>query len=165
MLPASYHGGAALLPILVIAFLAQAAYTVTGPEIYYSKKTWLVPVVAYSAAAVDVAVSVLTAPYYGAIGVAWGLAARWVMTAALAGFFSLRLVKIPHAWFSYLRIAICGLLSAAMFHWRPMHSIFADLAWGTLALCFYPAFLLAGGDPTIREAWALLTRIVGRLRR
>ena len=40
-------------------------YTVVGPEIFYSKQTWWVPVVVYSSAAVDVTVSTLTAATYG----------------------------------------------------------------------------------------------------
>ncbi len=102
VLPKSYHAGAAVVPILVIAFLGQAASTVFGPEIYYSKKTWLVPIVVYTSAFVDVIVSILTAKRYGAIGVAWGMSARMVTTALLAGIFSSWLVTIPHAWFSYL---------------------------------------------------------------
>ena len=162
ILPAAYHGGVELLPILAVAFLGQAAYTVTGPEIYYSKKTWLVPVVVYSAAAADVTIALTMARQYGAKGVACGLAARMVVSAVLAAFFSMRLVKLPHEWLSYFRIAICGLLVVVLFIFGPTHTTLGELTWATLAVFAYPVLLFFTGDPTIREAAALIRRVIGR---
>jgi O-antigen/teichoic acid export membrane protein len=163
LIPKDYSAASSLLPILTVGFLGQAAFSVMGPEIYYSKKTWLVPAIVYTSAGADVLISLLTAKQYGPVGVAWGLSTRMVVTAVLATFFSLRLVTIPHAWFSYLRIAVCGLLSTAVYCIRPSHSPLADLTWGLLAVAIYPALLLASGDPTVREAAGFIRRVFERL--
>ena len=88
------------------------AYNLLGPEIFYRKRTWLLPVIVYGSAAVDITISVLTVEKYGAVGVAWASAARSTLSAAIAGIISCRLVKIPYPWLSMLRSAICGLVIA-----------------------------------------------------
>ena len=108
LLPADYHAAAPLLPIVVVGFLGMVISSLFDPEIYYSKQTWWVPVVVYSSAAVDITLSWLLVGSYGGGGVAWGTAARLLVSSILFAIISLRLVKIPHQWFSLLRITLCG---------------------------------------------------------
>ena len=184
--PASYHLAAALLPILMVGFLGRALNTVLGPEIYYSKKFWLVPVVSFTALAVSLTVVVLTVRHLGPAALAWGEAARCLVEALLAGIISCRLVKIPHQWFSLVRIALCGLLAAAVVAllpqfgmlsdrvadvlpgyrhfaaWAEAHFVWAQFAVGTIGVLLFPLLLLATGDPSIREGFAFARRQMTR---
>ena len=118
LLPAEYQVAAPLLPIVVLGFLGMVISSLFGPEIYYSKQTWWVPIVVYSSAAVDIALSWLLVGRYGALGVAWGTAARLLLTSILFAIISLHLVRIPHQWFSLLRISLCGVAAASALFWR-----------------------------------------------
>lgn len=159
MLPETYHAAASLLPILVIGFLGTTAYNlIGGPEVYYSKQTWWLPVIVFSCAALDIVISALTAARYGAAGVALGMSARLVATAVWAGVISIRLVKIPFSWFSLVRISLCGIAAVAVGLRLAEPNIARSLVVGSGAVVIYIALLAASGDPSIRAAWELLRR-------
>ncbi len=162
VLPASYHPAAALLPIMVVGFLGATIYNLTGaPEVYYSKHTGWVPVIAYGAAAMNIAISVLTVNRLGPAGIAWGTSAQLVTTAVLGSVISARLVKIPYPWLSLLRIALCGATAIAPALLLPVVGISRQIGVGLGAvLLFYPLLLWVSGDPSVRQGIALLKRKV-----
>ena len=158
ILPVTYHAAAPLIPIFAVGFLGLMAYNFFGPEIFYSKKTWLVPIIVYSSAAVDITISALTAEKYGATGVAWGIAARWLISALIAGIISCRLVTIGFPWFSLLRITVCGLAAAAIASWKPVDDPLVAMGVGILGIALYPVLLWLSGDPAIRDAAMFVRR-------
>ena len=160
ILPVNYHPAAALVPIMVVGFLGATGYHVLGaPEVYYSKHVGWMPVILYSAAAMDITVSALTVERWGAAGVAWGSSIRWVTNAALASLISRRLIKISLSWFSLLRIALCGAIVAAPILMWPVAGLARQLGVGLGAvLLAYPALLWLTGDPSIRQGLALVKR-------
>jgi len=163
MLPSDYHAAAALLPIMVVRFLGMVMACLFAPEIYYSKQTWWVPVIAYSAAAMDVTVSALTVGRFGAAGVAWGTSARVVTSALLFAIISMRLVKIPYPWFSLLRISLCGAAAASALIWISYKGGIAEIGIGVLAIGLFPILLWMTGDSSVREGLHLLRRQVAKV--
>ncbi|HKD35964.1 MAG TPA: lipopolysaccharide biosynthesis protein, partial [Pirellulales bacterium] len=72
--PADYHAAAPLVPIFALSFLGLTAYNFVAPEVFYSKRTWLVPVIVYGAAAIEITIAAVTVRSWGAAGVATGAA-------------------------------------------------------------------------------------------
>ncbi len=156
--PDSFHSAAPLLPILAVGFLGMMAYNLLGPEIFYSKRTGFLPVIVYSAAAAEIAISILTAETYGAVGVAWASAARMVLTASIAGIISCRMVKIPYPWFSLARILACGVLASLPFLLLGGPATLRLVVYGPAAIVVYLALLWVTGDPSVREIGSFALR-------
>jgi O-antigen/teichoic acid export membrane protein len=163
MMPANYHEAGALLPILVVSFLGMIINSLFGCEIYYSKQTWWVPFIVYSSAAVDVTVSALTVSRYGAAGVAWGASARAITNSLLFAVISLRLVKIPHQWFSLLRITLCGVAAACALFWMSRQGGIAEFAVGVLGVVAFPILLWVTGDSSVRDGLHLVRRQMAKV--
>jgi O-antigen/teichoic acid export membrane protein len=163
LLPSDYHPAARLLPIVVVGFLGMVIGCLFNPEIYYSKQTWWVPVAVYSSAAVDITISSLTVGRYGAAGVAWGTAARALVSSILLAIVSLRLVKIPHQWFSLLRITLCGAVAGSVPLWMSHKGGLAEFAIGALGVALFPILLWVTGDSSVREGLHLLRRQVAKV--
>jgi O-antigen/teichoic acid export membrane protein len=159
--PKDFHPAAPILPILAIGFLGMMAYNLLGPEIFYRKRTWLLPVIVYASAAVDIAICVLTAETYGAVGVAWASTARLLITAVIAGVISCRLIRIPYAWFSMVRIVVCGLLAAVPMLLLSSQNPWVSLAYGVAGAAAYLALLWIAGDPSIRDVAGFVRRRFG----
>ena len=147
MMPASYGAAAALLPILVVGFLGMVISSLFGAEVYYSKQTWWVPIVVLSSGVVDIALSCLLVGKYGAAGVAWGSSARVVTYALLFAVISLRLVKIPHHWFSLLRITLCGAAAGSTLIGISRKGGIEEIGFGILGVVLFPILLWVTGDP------------------
>ncbi len=163
ILPTSYHPSASLLPILVFGFLGTIINSVFATEIYYSKQTWWVPICVYSSAAVGLAISALSVHKLGAAGVAWGTAAQSLTSGTMLAIVSLRYVKIPHHWFSLLRMTVCGAIAGSAIFWMPDHARVVQCGIGLLGILLYPVLLFVTGDSSIREGYRLARRILARL--
>jgi O-antigen/teichoic acid export membrane protein len=160
--PGDYHAAAPLVPIFAVGFLGMTAYNLLGPEIFFSKRTWLMPLIVYGSAAIEITISVLTVKTYGAAGVAWGSAARMLMTALIAGLISCRLVKLPYPWFGMIRIAICGIAAYLPLLLIGARNPFLQLAIGIGGVAFYVTLLWLTGDPSIRDGLAFARRQIAR---
>lgn len=158
MTPAEYHAAAPLITILAFGFLGHMAYTLLASEIYFLKKTWLVPLVSVSSLVATVGVTALTVDRFGAVGVAWANSASMLAAALVAGNLAVRLVDLPHDWLSLVRSTLIGggLLVAALF--QPALDPLPQLALGGGALLLFAALLWLTGDPSIRHGWALCRR-------
>ncbi|HEV2973135.1 MAG TPA: lipopolysaccharide biosynthesis protein [Pirellulales bacterium] len=160
--PGDYHAAAPLVPIFAVGFLGMTAYNLLGPEIFFSKRTWLMPVIVYGSAAIEIAIAVLTVKTYGAAGVAWGSAARMLMSALVAGVISCRLVEIPYSWFSMIRIAVCGAAAYLPTLIIGVTSPFLQLAIGMGGVAVYMALLWLTGDPSVREVLVFVRRQIDK---
>ncbi len=161
MTPADYHAAAPLVPIFALGFLGMSAYNLLAPEVFYSKRTWLVPVIVYGAAAMEIAIAAVTVRSYGAAGVASGAAARMIVAAVIAGVISARLVSIPYPWFSLVRIAACGAIVFVPMYLFASERVLWQLLGGMGGVLAYAGLLWLSGDPSIRQSWAFTRRRIG----
>lgn len=151
-----YHPAAPLLPILTIGFLGQTLYTLLGTEIFYSKKTWLVPFVSAASILATVVVTILTAKRFGAQGVAWATSGGLVAAAVVAIVFSVRLVRLPLDWKSLGRTAFVGAGLFTFAQMVPGQNVLLRTAIGVSAVVFLPLLLWLTSDPSIKAAAHLL---------
>ncbi|MCU1267794.1 MAG: polysaccharide biosynthesis protein [Acidobacteria bacterium] len=151
-----YHPAAPLLPILTVGFLGQTLYTLLGTEIFYSKKTWLVPFVSGASILATVLVTLLTAKRFGANGVAWATSGGLVAAALVAIVFSIRLVRLPLDWTSLGRTALVGAGLFTIVQLVPGQNVLMRAAIGLSVVVIFPILLWLTSDPSIREGLRLL---------
>lgn len=162
MTPASYHGAAWLVPILTLAFLSRVVYNLLGMEIFFTKRTFLVPLVSLASAVAVVGTAALTARAFGAAGVAWATVAGAFTAAVLAAVAAASSVRLPHDWWSLGRSTGLAGGVLALHHLWPGTSLVARLGSASAALLAFPLLLWITGDPTVREVVASLGRQLRR---
>ena len=160
--PDRLHASAPLVPILVVGFLSQMIYLLFAPEIYFSKRTHLVPIVSASSLIVTVGFTLLTVEWLGATGVAWAGSLGMTATAITAVTFSRRLVSLPHRGVDIFRLAACGALVAAVAWPFAQGPIPQAIGVAVAATAAFPLLLWISGDPTIREAAAYIKQRLQR---
>lgn len=158
--PAEYHEAAPLVTILTFGFLGHMAYTLLASEIFFQKKTWLTPGVSAASLVTTVAITALTVDRFGASGVAWANAGALITAALVAGTLAVRMVRLPHDWWSLGRSTALGLppLIAALF--LPEMDTFQQLLLCGGVLLGFAALLWLTGDPSIRHGWKTFRRLV-----
>ncbi len=164
MTPERYHEAAPLVPILCIGFLAQSLHTLLGPEIFYAKRTWLVPIVTGAGLVTTLGAAAALAPAYGAVGIAWATSVGAIAGMMAAVYFSLQTVRIPHDWWSLSRASGVAAMVFVGGYWAGGHSPWRQVASGTAALLVLPMLLWLARDPAIRELWEYGRAVVTRNR-
>jgi O-antigen/teichoic acid export membrane protein len=160
--PDDYHRAAPLVPIFALGFLGLTAHNFVSPEVYYSKRTWLIPVIVYGAAAIEILIAALTVKPWGAAGVASGAAARMIIGAVIGGIISCRLVTIPYAWFSMIRITACGVMAFVPIYLSAPEGVAWQMLEGIGGVFAYAGLLWLTGDPSIRDISSFLKRRLAR---
>ncbi len=158
--PRDYHAAAALVPIFALSFLGMSAYYLLVPEVFYSKRTGLLPLIIYGAAAGEIAITAFAVKPFGAAGVASAAAARTLIYASIAGIISRRLVNIPHSWFNLARITLCGIAAYVPTALIVSDRTFVRLLAGFAGPALYLCLLFLAGDPSVREGFAFVKRRV-----
>jgi O-antigen/teichoic acid export membrane protein len=151
-----FHSAAPLLPILTIGFLAQTLYTLLGTEIFYSKKTWLVPVVSAGSIVTTLVVTIFTARRFGAYGVAWATSAGLIASALLGICFSVRLVRLPLDWKSIGRTTVVGAGLFIGVTVVPTEGVMVRTGVAVAAVTVFPFLLWLSSDPGVCEVISLL---------
>jgi O-antigen/teichoic acid export membrane protein len=156
MMPARFHSAGRLIPVLSLGFLGQVLHSLFAVEVYYSKKTYIVPAVSAIAAAVTIAVTVLTVREYGELGMAWAMSLGTLTSALVGGVVANRLVAIPHPWWEFTQIAVVGSIIYLVSRLYVPHHAIAEILWAALAcLCFPIALWLLGNQTVINLSRSL----------
>jgi O-antigen/teichoic acid export membrane protein len=162
MMDVRYHEAAVLMPILALVFILQITNQLLATEIYFAKKTKLLPLMSALSVATNIGVAVWAAPIYGGQGVAWAYVASIAVLVFLGVWFSRRTMLVPYPW---LGMAGPVVLAAAIFG---ASLIFRDAgAWVLAGVALGGVSLYVGGlamfaDPTWRAAWSFARGMVGR---
>ncbi|MEX2114357.1 MAG: oligosaccharide flippase family protein [Pirellulales bacterium] len=166
MTPDRYHDAAPLVPILCMGFLAQTLHTLLGPDIFYAKRTWLVPIVTGSSLATTLVAAAMLAPSHGAVGIAWATSFGSIAGMITAVYFSLQTVSVPHDWWGLIRAGGATVVVFVGGYWAGGSLPWQQAAAGAAALVVFPILLWLARDRAIRETWqhgrALVTRNLGR---
>ena len=106
--PCPRRPAAGCTPILALVFLLQITHQLLATELYYSKKTFWLPLMSAVGLAVNVGVAVWAAPRFGVVGVAWAYVASVAAYVALGVWFSRRTMVIPYDWAGMVRSVVIG---------------------------------------------------------
>lgn len=114
--PIAYHSSAYLVPFLAIGFLFKIVYTLYGQEIFYSKKTFWVPIMSISAVVVNLTIVFLTVKKLGALGVALGMISSFFVVMIWGVVLSLKMVKIPVEFKIFFKTSLVMILIVGGFY-------------------------------------------------
>jgi O-antigen/teichoic acid export membrane protein len=153
----AFEGAGDVLVVLAIGFLAQMVHMLFGPELFYVKTPWIVPVLSGVAAGVSIALTWALAGRYGALGLAAAQSAGFVVQAVLSAVASHALHPMPHAWWDYLKVVVAG-VAAVGCAW-PTRDLSPVLAAAVVVPCLvvFVALLRIARHPGI-EASSRLVR-------
>ena len=148
--PQAFHGASSLIPVIAAGFLVRVVYYLCSAEIFHRKQTQLVPFISAGGIATTLGITVATVGAHGAMGVAWAMLAGHCVTTLIAGFFSWRLIRIPHDWPSLARVSVVAGGIFAANHWVSGPDITFELVKAALLLAAFPAILWIFGEPNVR---------------
>ena len=159
-----FHSAAALVPIIIAAYMIQSYTTVVvfGIDVstqtrYYTYATWT------SAIAILILYSLLI-PAYGGFGAAWATLLAFVLRFVLAYYFAQQLWPVSYRWGGTLRATGAGIAAVTIAWLLPATGIWMEVLTNTLLLCLCTlAIWLIALQPIEREAaLAMLRRMLSR---
>lgn len=163
MTDARYHGAAAIVPVVALAYVLHGAFLLGSVGIGITKSARYYPLVTAVSAAVNVGANLLLIPRFGPLGAAWATVASYAAMAGLGIFLSQRLWPVPFEWGRLGRlVAAAGLVLAAAGLAPADYVVALPLKLLVLVGGFAAAVAL-GGFATAEER-AVLARGLGRLR-
>ncbi len=143
--PVEYASAASVAPLLVLAYLIYGIYFLLDNGLLLSGRTRLYPVVAGTAAAVNIGLSMLLVPTVGILGAAIGSVLSYLLLAIVMGRVSRLAYPIPY---EFGRAAIPLLVGAALYgigSGAAPHLVGFGLGVKLICLAAYPGLLLAAG--------------------
>ncbi|MCK5520877.1 MAG: oligosaccharide flippase family protein [Candidatus Marinimicrobia bacterium] len=116
----SYWGAEPIVPIILAAYIFLGIYMNLVPAIYFTEKTWVIPLFSGSAAIVNILLNYLLIPVWGMIGAAWATLIAYFWMAFLTWFITRKWYPIPYEWKNLFVIAMGVIvLSFAYFYFEP----------------------------------------------
>jgi O-antigen/teichoic acid export membrane protein len=124
----SYWGGKALMLVLLLAGLASMVYQNHLYVIQLVEKTYLLPFLFISTAALNTVLGYFLIPKTGLVGAAAARALTLILMATVVTVWARRHVKFTISWTLVLRVGLASLIMGLALHWIPMDS------WENLAV-------------------------------
>lgn len=112
LLRPEFQPAAAVVPIVVLAYLLHGFFLLTSIGIGIEKKARYYPLITLAAAAANIGLNLVFIPRWGLLGAAWVTVISYLLMAALGFRISQRLFRLPIEWPRYARL---GASAAAVF--------------------------------------------------
>ena len=145
MTPAQFHGGAAVVPLLVLSVALHGAAVFLTTSLSVAKQTRALPVSAAAAATVTVAGHLTLIPQFGLLGAAAATAAGQAARVVVMTVVAQRLYHIPYETGRLLRTALAGLVVYSASGFAPADISAEALVVRVGLLAAFPLALLAAG--------------------
>ncbi len=94
----TYHAGASVVPVLVLAYLFQGFFLLSSVGITIAKEARYYPMITAAAAALNIALNLWLIPHYGILASAWATVAGYALMAFMGATISKKLYPIPVQW-------------------------------------------------------------------
>lgn len=109
----SYHIAYTIVPLIALAYILNGFYFMSVNGIFYSKKTYILPVSTGISAVVDVILNYLLIPKYGMYGAAIATASAYLVLFIVTYYYSQKFYYIKWQW---KNILLNGSLGIALFY-------------------------------------------------
>ncbi|MDI6802592.1 MAG: polysaccharide biosynthesis C-terminal domain-containing protein [Bacteroidota bacterium] len=110
-----YWVGLNIIPIIMLGYLFYGLSLTFSAGIYLEKKTIYLPIITFTAAAVNVVINFLLIPAIGIMGAAVATLASYITMSVLMFFYSQKFYKINYEFIRILKITIAGALTFILF--------------------------------------------------
>lgn len=95
-LPATYHGAAPIVPLLVLGMAVQSLSWFLVTSLNVAKQTRVYPLVTAIGAGASIAANLILIPRFGMRGAAYALISSQLLAAAVTAYFAQRAYRIPY---------------------------------------------------------------------
>jgi O-antigen/teichoic acid export membrane protein len=123
----AYHAGAAVVPVVVLAYLLQGSFLLSSVGITIAKEARYYPMITAASAALNIALNLWLIPRFGILASAWATVAGYALMAFMGATISRKLYPIPIEW---SRIAVAFAAGCGCFL---LGAVFDDRWVGALA--------------------------------
>lgn len=128
-LPASYHGVAPIVPILVLGMAVQSLSWFLVTSLNVAKQTRVYPVITAIGAGASIAANLLLIPKFGMRGAGYALIASQLLATTVTAYFAQRAYRIPYELTRLGKTIGVGALT-----YVAMTLVASSAPWKTLAL-------------------------------
>jgi O-antigen/teichoic acid export membrane protein len=156
----TYHAAYPVVPVVVLAYVIQGFFSMTGIGIGISKRAYYYPILSFAGAATNIGLNLLVIPRFGKMGAAWATVAGYAVLTGLGYYFGNRHYPIPFEWGRIGRIVLAAVVCFGI-STLAGDSLQAGLPIKLLALGLFPLMLYALGYFRASEIQAL-RRLVAR---
>ncbi len=115
----SYWAALPVVPVILAAYIFLGIYMNLLPAIYFTEKTWVIPIFSGSAAAINVAANYFLIPVLGMMGAAWATFIAYLWMAGITWFVTRKWYPIPYEWKRIAELLGTALVSGALFLYFP----------------------------------------------
>lgn len=112
-IPVRYHDAIPLIPVIGLGFLGQVLYMLQSSDLYYSKRTSVIPLITGLGLMVNLSIAYFTVKQFGATGVAWASSLGFITWAVVS--YRLSRTVVPIFKFSFF-IPIIGAAAVIGIH-------------------------------------------------
>lgn len=110
----SFYGAESIVPVILLAYIFQGAYLNFLPGIYFEKKTFYIPIITGSGAAVNIILNFILIPIYDMMGAALATVGGYMTMSVMTFFISRKLFAVPYEWGKIVRIILSAVASLAV---------------------------------------------------
>lgn len=139
-----YHAAHPVVPVIVLAYVIQGFFTLTGIGIGISKRAYYYPILTFAGAATNIGLNLLAIPRFGKMGAAWATVAGYAVLTGLGCYFGNRHYPIPFEWGRLGRIVLAALACFGISRLAP-DELLAGLPLKLAALALFPLALYGLG--------------------
>jgi O-antigen/teichoic acid export membrane protein len=94
----AYHAGAAIVPVMVLAYLFQGFFLLASVGITVAKEARYYPMITAASAALNIGLNLWLIPHHGILASAWATVAGYALMAFMGAAISTKLYPIPIQW-------------------------------------------------------------------
>lgn len=112
----NYWGGLIVVPLISAAYIFYGIYINLQPGIFYTGKTWVVPIIIGTAAVVNIGLNLFLIPRIGIAGAGVSSLAAYIVMSVFTYFKVRTWMKVDYEWGKLLCIFICTGISLVVFY-------------------------------------------------
>ena len=110
MTPETFHGGAKIVPLLVLGMAIQSTSMFISTSLNVSKQTYVYPVATFASVLVSVGGYLLLIPQWGLLGAATGAVLGQLTLVVVLSHFAQRYYAIPYEWARLIKATLVGVI-------------------------------------------------------
>lgn len=140
-LPKSYAGAEKVIVWVAASAIFILLYYIWSFSIHYSKKTWYLPVVTWSAALLNLATNFILIPKFGYIAAAFNTFLAYFLMAIVCSFIACKLYPIQYEYRRWIVLVTTTVIMTMIVYFRPELPTVWDIVYSFILLSAWPLIL------------------------
>ncbi len=143
MTPETFHGGAKIVPLLVLGMAIQSTSMFISTSLNVSKQTYVYPLATFASVLVSVGGYLLLIPQWGLLGAATGAVLGQLTLVVVLSHFAQRYYAIPYEWARLIKATLVGAILYGIMTLLSAPSVIVSILMTIALIAIFPAGLFA----------------------